>query len=130
MGRTARPAVVEPGTTIVDALVQHRPLLVNAAATITGCRSRAEDVVQDVYLKVSELDPNEPIRQPMAYLFRMVRNLAIDHYRRQSFESRHYVDEEAGAEVPSPYPTPEASVIQRDTAWESIPRACARPLAE
>jgi len=114
MGRTRQPVASGGSTEIGAVLIAHRSLLVNAATAITGCRCRAEDVVQDVFIKVSEGAPAETVRQPLPYLMRMVRNLAIDHYRRRAFECCHYTNEEDGYEVPSPYAGPEANVIQRD----------------
>lgn len=99
---------------MVAALIANRSLLVNTASAITGCRCRAEDVVQEIFLKVAEKASDQEVLQPLAYLVRMVRNLAIDHYRRQSFECAHYEDGEEGLEVPSPYGGPETNVIQRD----------------
>jgi RNA polymerase sigma factor (sigma-70 family) len=99
---------------IVSVLIANRKQLVNTAAAITGCRCRAEDVVQDVFVKVAEHAPNEEVRQPLAYLTRMVRNLAIDHYRRQAFESCHYEDGDEGLEVASPFACPESATIHRD----------------
>jgi len=99
---------------MVATLIEHRSMLVNTAAAVTGCRCRAEDVVQEVFLKVAERAPADIVYQPLAYLVRMVRNLAIDHYRRQSFESGHYEDDNDGFDVPSPWGEPETNAIQRD----------------
>jgi RNA polymerase sigma-70 factor (ECF subfamily) len=88
--------------------------LINVANTITGCRCRAEDVVHDVFIKLAETVSTESLRQPLAYLVRMVRNLAIDHYRRRTFECYHYIDEEDGLDVPSPTAGPEAMAMHRD----------------
>lgn len=105
---------------MVEALIQNRPMLVNIAAAIMGCRSRAEDVVQDVFIKVAEQKMVDTVQQPIAYLVRMVRNLAIDHYRRQSFERCHYEDECQGMQVAAAGGGPEAKVIHRDL----IDRVC------
>ena len=99
---------------MVATLTEHRSILVNAAAAVTGCRCRAEDVVHDVFLKVAVSTPVNIICQPLAYLVRMVRNQAIDHYRRQSFERGHYEEGNDGFDVPSPWGGPETNVIQRD----------------
>ena len=95
-------------------LIANRNLLINVANAITACRCRAEDVVHDVFIKVTEAAPPESLRQPLAYLIRVVRNLAIDHYRRRTFECYHYIDAEDGLEVPSPAAGPEAMAMHRD----------------
>lgn len=96
-----------------DIFVGQRQQLCQVAARILGSRDRAEDVVQDAYLKVMEAKATFSIRQPAAYVFRIVRNLAIDHYRRSSLESDVFTVEEAGQGVPSPAGTPETVSIGR-----------------
>ena len=114
MEKTERQDASGAAEDIGAVLIANRHLLVNVANAVTGCRCRAEDVVHDVFIKVSEAAPLESLRQPLAYLIRMVRNLAIDHYRRRTFECYHYIDEENGFEVPSPYAGPEATAMHRD----------------
>lgn len=79
-----------------------------------GCRLRAEDVVQDVWIKLSESPPEAEIHRPVAYLFRLVRNLAIDHLRRRGLEVRHGANEEVPLTAPSADPTPEQAAIDQD----------------
>ncbi|MFC6632702.1 RNA polymerase factor sigma-70 [Microbulbifer taiwanensis] len=98
---------------LADTFVAHRSQLCQAAARILGSRDRAEDVVQDAYLKVMEAKTVFSVKEPAAYVFRMVRNLAIDHYRRSTLESNVFAVEEAGQGVPSPAGTPEAISIGR-----------------
>ena len=114
MGKKQLQNVSGGSENIGSVLIENRHLLVKVASAVTGCRCRAEDVVHDVFIKVSEAEPVESLRQPLAYLIRMVRNLAIDHYRRRAFEGCHYIDEENGFEVPSPYAGPEATALHRD----------------
>jgi RNA polymerase sigma-70 factor (ECF subfamily) len=54
------------------------------------------------------------VKQPVAYLFQMVRNLAIDHHRRISFELNLFEGEDDGLHVPSHIGMPEATVISRE----------------
>lgn len=65
----------------------HRPALINYAKGVLGDRAAAEDVVQDAFLRFSE-PANAALEQPVAYLYRIVRNLALDAVRRQNSESR------------------------------------------
>lgn len=67
----------------------HRPALLRLATAIVGCRARAEDVVQESFLRfLSDADATEPLRHPAAYLQRIVRNLAFDSVRKRSAECR------------------------------------------
>ncbi|MFP4138361.1 MAG: RNA polymerase sigma factor [Halomonas sp.] len=46
------------------------------------CPELAEDLCQDVFLRVGQHPQAEALEQPRAYLFRIARNLLIDHHRR------------------------------------------------
>jgi len=74
----------------------HRAALVDYAAPIVGCRARAEDVVQEAYIRFSaagrRAGAEAAIANPLGYLYRIVRNLAVDCLR------------SAAAEVPLPSP--------------------------
>ncbi len=72
---------------LLQAFVDNRVILVKIAARITGCRSRAEDVVQDAFFRLQSAPPiTSSIKAQLSYLFQIVRNLAIDHYRKQALE--------------------------------------------
>ncbi|MCR6651348.1 MAG: RNA polymerase factor sigma-70 [Cellvibrionaceae bacterium] len=98
---------------VMDIFITHRTQLCQAAAKILGSRDRAEDVVHDAYLKIIEVRSSFDIKQPVAYVFRVVRNLAIDHYRRISLESTFFAAEEEGRDTPSSGELPEAISINR-----------------
>lgn len=98
---------------LADIFVTHRSQLCHVATKILGSRERAEDVVQDAYLKVMEADTVFIVKQPAAYIFRVVRNLAIDHYRRAALESSVFALEEEGHSVLSYAELPETISINR-----------------
>ena len=54
-----------------------RPMLVRLIAARLGNRDEAEEVVQELWLKLARLATG-PIADPVAYLFRMAANLATD----------------------------------------------------
>lgn len=103
----------EQFSNLVDTFIVHRSQLCNVATKILGSRDRAEDVVQDAYLKVIDADAVFVVRQPLAYIFRIVRNLAIDNYRRAALESTVFAVAEEGQHVPSPSGRPETVSISR-----------------
>src|SRR5690606_25098167 len=80
---------------------------------ILGNPERAEDVVQDVYLKISEGGAPFNVRNPAAYLLQMVRNLAIDYHRRLSLEIHLFQSEDDAVHVPCHAGMPEAIVSGR-----------------
>jgi len=102
------------GGALLDVLIEHRPMLVALAGSFVGCGSRAEDVVHDVFVKLTAFPNQDAIRQPVAYVTRMVRNASIDACHRQTLESAWHDGEEVGFDVPSPEPGPEAALATRD----------------
>jgi len=111
------------GSPLLQAFIDNRQMLVKIAARITGCRSRAEDVVQDAFFRLqSAPDITSSFKAQLSYLFQIVRNLAIDHYRKQSLELRYSGPEEEGLNVVIHGASPEASHINFSTL-ESIAEA-------
>ena len=73
----------------------------------------AQDIAQELYLKVSLLDGHEPVRNGRAYLFRMAANLAIDHQRRESRQAELQAEAQAYLYGGSDPATPEQTLIAR-----------------
>lgn len=94
-------------------LAEHRPQLLRAAFAVLGNMPQAQDVVQDTCLKLSEAGHVFEARQPLAYLFQIVRNLAIDAHRRTALEARVFVGEEDGMTIPAASGTPESLAVSR-----------------
>jgi RNA polymerase sigma-70 factor (ECF subfamily) len=76
---------VPADTTVL--FVEHRGSLVNYANGILHDRAGAEDVVQEAYLRFSAAAKDDHIVNPVSYLYRIVRNLALDWSRRASVEA-------------------------------------------
>lgn len=93
--------------------VEHQARLVRTAFKVLDNLSCAQDVVQNTYLKLSEDRPVCEAREPVAYLFRMVRNLAIDAHRRATLEAGFLVGEEFGDGVAACCGTPESLLASR-----------------
>lgn len=93
---------------------EHRSQLLRAAFKILGNVESAQDVVQDTCLKMIEAGHVFEVKQPLAYLFQMVRNLAIDAHRRSTVEARVFVSEEGGMDVPASSGTPESVTVNRE----------------
>ncbi|MPZ31173.1 MAG: sigma-70 family RNA polymerase sigma factor [Rhodospirillales bacterium] len=93
----------------------HRGELVNYASGIIGDRARAEDVVQEAFLRFSDASARRLLDEPLGYLYRIVRNLALDGRRRQAHEERYLssendVDLSRTAEA---RPSPEVEAVDR-----------------
>jgi len=58
---------------------------------ITRDRAAAEDVVQEAWIRIQAAEAGGKVDRLDAYLYRTVRNLALDRGRRTAFERRHFI---------------------------------------
>lgn len=75
----------------MDDFIRHRGALVNYVRPIVGDRAQAEDVVQEAYVRLAanrDDGKNGPVRNQVAYLYRIVRNIALDGLRREKIKQR------------------------------------------
>lgn len=93
----------------------HRAGLVEYASRIVGDHARAEDVVQEAYLRFDSAASTTLFDEPVGYLYKVVRNLALDGRRKQARESRYVVRQssELAARTADSRPTPEAEAAGR-----------------
>jgi RNA polymerase sigma-70 factor (ECF subfamily) len=101
---------------ILGLYVTRRAELVNYAANITGDRAAAEDIVQEAWTRIGAVARVRSLEEPTAYLYRIVRNLALDGRRRRNFELQHFIEaaDEEAAQTLSDAPTPEAVAVSKD----------------
>ncbi len=93
----------------------HRGELVNYAQSIIGDRARAEDLVQEAWLRLDSALSRGAFEEPIGYLYRIVRNLAIDARRRLGREDRLLSGTEQDmAEAEADRPDPEREAQDRD----------------
>jgi RNA polymerase sigma factor (sigma-70 family) len=97
---------------LIDIFLAKRTRLVQMATRIIGCQCLAEDVVQETMLKICEGGPHVEVKSPTAYLFRMVRNLAIDCARRRAREQHLDAPEEGSPELMAACPCPETTMAR------------------
>jgi RNA polymerase sigma factor (sigma-70 family) len=91
---------------------QYKALLFTLAYQLTGSSSDAEDVVQDVFLKVQDVNPKGLAEEPKAYLCKMVTNRCRDLHKSARKQREQYF----GEWLPEPIPT------SNDETLESIVR--------
>ena len=101
---------------ILALYMAHRDSLVNYANGIVGDPAHAEDVVQEAWLRFGAATRGRRLEEPVGYLYRIVRNLAIDSYRRRVREERTVEPgaEAAVRETADDSPSPEAAASARD----------------
>jgi RNA polymerase sigma-70 factor (ECF subfamily) len=78
-------------TALGDIFIEHRAQLRRIAQKIVGTPQIADEVIQDAYLKIVEMTGVRDILKPFCYCCQVVRNLALDHCRRQAVESTYRI---------------------------------------
>ncbi|MGP5279414.1 RNA polymerase sigma factor, partial [Pseudomonas helleri] len=76
--------------TIVQVLTESYGDLVKHLARRFGTATDIHDVVQDTYLRAEKMPPDMDVQNLRAYVFRMADNIAIDHLRRKSAQTRYF----------------------------------------
>lgn len=95
---------------------RRRAAYLMSARRILDCPAQAEDVVQDVMLRLVADPPEAGDGLQAAYVGRMVRNLALDRARRRSLERRLFTGLDAAPDpVDSGAGTPETAVASRES---------------
>ena len=94
--------------------IEHRGSLVEYADRIVGSRARAEDVVQEAWFKLGRIEDERLVREPLGYLYRLVRNLAIDTRRSLSRVIGLNAPEAFALALGDDRPSPEQSAAGRD----------------
>ncbi len=82
-------------TTLLDAYLEKRPALKRFLVARFRDEAVAEDLLQDLYLKLERVEDASDISNIGAYLFRMANNVALDHRRqkmRQMARDKNWVD--------------------------------------
>lgn len=104
-----------PNDRTLTLYIAHRRKLVNYANGIIGDPGRAEDVVQEAYMRFRTAAKGRLLEEPVGYLYRIVRNLALDRRRRLTMEDRHIQGgiEQTAAGMAEDRPSPEDEVIAR-----------------
>jgi RNA polymerase sigma-70 factor (ECF subfamily) len=111
--------------------IAYRAALIKIATPIVGCRAHAEDIVQEAFVRVTEhASKADDIRHPVAFIFQVVRHLALDRSRRLKLETRHAGESEIPDAGPSAAASPEETTIGRDQlrivndALRELPDSC------
>lgn len=96
--------------------LDHRGALVRYAAGIVNDPNQAEDVVQEAWLKFDTAARKQTPDQPLSFLYRIVRNLAIDLRRRGQRDGRlvSEVGQDAKTAGVLSDPSAERIVVARD----------------
>ncbi|MEW2175719.1 RNA polymerase sigma-70 factor [Streptomyces sp. NPDC005406] len=100
--------------TVTDLFEEHWPVLIGVAYRMLGRIADAEDVVQEAWLRWSAAS-REDVREPRAFLVRIVTRLAIDRLRQLGARREAYV----GPWLPEPLVTDFGPAVP-DTAEQAV----------
>lgn len=100
----------------LNLFMANRAALVEYASGIIGNRAHAEDLVQEAWLRFDAAADSRLLHEPLAYLYRIVRNLAVDGRRRLGRENQVIA---SGLEViadvaPDSQPSAETVLLYKD----------------
>ena len=71
----------EPRQSLIDTYLEKRDLLLRLFSASLRDKALAEDVLQDLYVKISAIELTQPVDNPLAYLFRAANNIALNRHR-------------------------------------------------
>jgi RNA polymerase sigma-70 factor (ECF subfamily) len=100
----------------LNIFLDHRVELVHYANSIVHDAGYAEDLVQEAYVRFNAVAPDHSLEKPVGYLYRIVRNLAIDGRRRLLREAGN-IALEADVETvgaSEEQPSPETIAVDRN----------------
>jgi RNA polymerase sigma-70 factor (ECF subfamily) len=89
---------------LIAAYLRKREDLVRFFTLRTGSPGAAEDLVQDLFLKIRDMETPAELRNPEAFLYRVGSNLMLDRLkaRRRQAARDHAWSQEAGGDGPEP----------------------------
>lgn len=118
---------------LLAAFLERREALVLFLAARTRSMPQAEDLAQDLYLKIAAMPPDGEVRAPQALLYRMAANLMIDQVRSAQRSARRDAEWRAdtrtgsfGEDVVEEAPADEA-LIARERAQQLAEAVAALP---
>ncbi len=114
-----------PASAVTQVFITNRRALHQMVTRIVGCACLAEDVLQDAFLKLCSGPPEPGLRCEIGYVGRVVRNLALDFYRRQQVERRLFTAADPEHDMPLDDNSPDCilSARQRNGCVRAAMRA-------
>lgn len=128
----------EPTQALLETYLAKRPNLLRFVIALTGSRETADDVLQDLYLRLAEAAAPQDVRNPTALLYTMATNLARDRARSAARRTRREADwaqtglDRLGGAAIDPEPPPDAAAADRadlrrlGEALDALPRQMQR----
>ncbi len=93
---------------------QHYDELVSFLMQRNHCHDVAADILQDAYIRLVNARPESEIKNPRAFLYKIVSNLAIDYHRSINRRQTRHADETELVELAAQSPTLEQHVYTQE----------------
>jgi RNA polymerase sigma factor (sigma-70 family) len=87
-----------PSSNINNVYMAIRRSLAKVASTIVPPKE-IEDIVQETYVRICEISNEEEIQYPRSFMYKIVRNLALDHIKRAEARLSVSLDDEVDQEI-------------------------------
>lgn len=98
---------------LLQSFTEHRDALLRFLMRRLDNAALAEDLTQETWVRVANVQGGAAIDNPRSYLFRIASNLALDHQRHAGQRVELPATEETTASVVDPQPSPENVVLYR-----------------
>lgn len=109
-------------------ILPHEPALRGWLSRAAPVGVDPDDVIQESYTILAELETVDAIRHPRAYLFQVARSVIMRHVRRARIVPIHTVDDLERLEQPENAASPEQYAIDRDELRQLAHAIAAMPL--
>ena len=97
-----------------ELIQEHREELHCYLVRQTRCPETASDILQDAFLRLIHADTKSDLKNPRAFLYRIVSNLAIDHLRSSNRRLARHADESELVDQPDPTPSIEHQLYTQE----------------
>ncbi|KFD27439.1 RNA polymerase sigma factor [Sphingobium yanoikuyae] len=95
-------------------LIAERSSLVRWVARIVGNEPAAEDVAQNLYLRVQGIEDHPSIVNKRSFLFRLASNIALDHVRVTRRHDELFAGDVDASHIASPEPSVETRLLDQE----------------
>ncbi|MEE7625600.1 RNA polymerase sigma factor [Methylobacter sp. Wu8] len=99
---------------VAELIQEHREELHGYLVRQTRCSEAASDILQDAFLRLIHSDIKNDLKNPRAFLYKIVSNLAIDHLRSSNRRVARHADESELAYQADPTPSIEHQLYTQE----------------
>lgn len=112
---------------LTEEFLNSRQALLGYVAGLMRSTKDAEDIVQDSYIRIVQAKHYKAVDYPRAYIFRIVRNVAIDHMRRSKRADKAMMLVEVDLADTESFATPENWLLAEESVNHQLEAIAALP---